>query len=394
MDHMTPQPFSRTLRSLRREGSAWTAPSLLGVAVLLTVWFIWFAAAEVPVFVTTEEGRLEVGGHAYSMASPVDGVLAEISAVLGETVEAGEVLIELQAGTERAELQEAEARQRSASSQLESRLAEMRELESALERAAEAASLGFREAEVRARLGGIAAKAARVEVERAARLQSHGLISEQDLERARVEAERKRSEAQQLALAGHRAQAEWELESRDRRSRLDALDHEIVELRGLVESSAAAVERDQEAVRKRSVRAPVSGIVIDVARLGPGAVVAAGHPLVTVIPEDRVRAVAHFAPADALGRIQPGQRAEIRFPGFPWTEFGALEAQVQSVAGELREGRVVVVLELTSQEDGRIPLRHGLPGTVSVRVEEVSPAGLLFRSLGRSFTHRRAATDL
>jgi len=390
---MTPQPFSRTLRSLRRDGSAWTPLALLGVTGLLAAWFTWFVTADVPVFATTEEARLEVGGRAHSMAAPIDGVLAKVNAVLGQAVEAGEVLVELHADIERAQLQEAEARQRSASSRLESRLGAKRELAAALEKAAEAANLGVREARVRARAGETAAEAARVEAERAAELGAHGLISDQELERARAEADRKRAEAQELALAEDRARAEWELEYRDRRSALEALDHEIVELRGLVESTAAAAERDREAVRRRTVRAPVSGIVAEVARLGPGAVVEAGQPLVTVIPEDRVRAVAHFAPAEAIGRIEVRQPAEIRLAGFPWTEFGVLEAEVRSVAGELREGKVVVVLDLASQEGGRIPLRHGLPGTVAVRVEEVSPAGLLFRSLGRSLSDRRVGPD-
>jgi hypothetical protein len=58
-----------------------------------------------------------------------------------------------------------------------------------------------------------------------------------------------------------------------------------------------------------------------------------------------------FLPPAALGRIQPGQPARLR-----------LDAALP------------------------IPLQHGLPGTVEVEVDHVSPATLVLRTAGPLFT--------
>lgn len=387
----TPQPFENTLRSLRAERSRRVPFVLLGVAGLLGAWFWWFLRAEVPVFATTDDARLEAGGSSYGVSAPIDGVLAAVHVSVGQSVEAGAPLVELEAGVERAALREAAAEMRSAASQLEVRRSERSELLAALEKAREVAALQIREAEARRRGASAAAEAAESEARRAVELHADGLVSDQDLERARAEAERRRAEAEELTLAEERVRAEWERDHRDRLSDLAVVEREIAEIEGRVESSAAAVERSREAVRRHELESPVSGTVVEVIRRGPGSLVEAGEPLVAVIPDDRVRAVARFLPSAALGRIEPGQAAEIRLAGFPWTEFGVLEAEVQSVAGDLRDGKVVVLLELASQPNRRIPIRHGLPGTVAIRVQEVSPAELLFRSLGRSLTTAPAA---
>ncbi len=228
----------------------------------------------------------------------------------------------------------------------------------------------------------MAAEAAASEARRAVHLHADGLVSDQELERAKAAAGTARAQAEELTLAEERTRAEWQRDSSDRRAALRSLEREIVELRGLIDSSTATVERTRETLRRQSVRAPVAGTVVEVTRLGRGAVVKAGEPLVTLIPEARLQAVARFDASAALGRIRPGQPAEIRLDGFPWTEFGVLRARVRTVAGELRDGKVVVVLDLLPQANRRIPLRHGLPGSVAVRVEESSPAGVLFRSFG------------
>ena len=87
-----------------------------------------------------------------------------------------------------------------------------------------------------------------------------------------------------------------------------------------------------------------------------------------------------------MGRIQTGQRARLRLEGFPWTEYGGVSATVSNVAGEPRSGRVRVELAVNPDPASSIPLQHGLPGTIEVEVERVSPAVLLLRAAGRRLT--------
>jgi membrane fusion protein (multidrug efflux system) len=73
----------------------------------------------------------------------------------------------------------------------------------------------------------------------------------------------------------------------------------------------------------------------------------------------------------------------MRLDGFPWTQYGTIAATVTSVASEVRDGRVRVELTVHPNPASPIPFQHGLPGSVEVEVEHVSPATLLLRVAGK-----------
>lgn len=84
-----------------------------------------------------------------------------------------------------------------------------------------------------------------------------------------------------------------------------------------------------------------------------------------------------------MGRLRPGQYATLRLQGFPWAEFGTVKAQVERVADEVRDGTVRVEMTVLDTTDLRVPLRHGMPGTIEVAVEHITPAALLLRLAGQ-----------
>jgi hypothetical protein len=74
----------------------------------------------------------------------------------------------------------------------------------------------------------------------------------------------------------------------------------------------------------------------------------------------------------------------------PGTQYGSVSGVVERVAQEVRDGNVRV--ELLIQESGatRIPLQHGLPGSLQIAVDETSPASLAWRAAGRGFVKQPA----
>ena len=112
-----------------------------------------------------------------------------------------------------------------------------------------------------------------------------------------------------------------------------------------------------------------------------------------VVPDGMLKVVALFHPSEALGRVRPGQRARVRFDGFPWTQYGSTPARVSNVATKLRYGRVRVELSFDPgvlTEIPRIPYQDGLTAVVDIEIERVSPATLVLRSAGL-WTHDRTA---
>jgi len=101
-----------------------------------------------------------------------------------------------------------------------------------------------------------------------------------------------------------------------------------------------------------------------------------------------------------LGRIRPGQHARLRLEGFPWAQYGSVSATITNVASEIRDGTIRVEMALDSNPGSRIPLQHGLPGSVEVEIETLSPANLVLRTAGSllagpkgNFTNLSAVTQ-
>jgi membrane fusion protein (multidrug efflux system) len=114
-----------------------------------------------------------------------------------------------------------------------------------------------------------------------------------------------------------------------------------------------------------------------------GQVLPEGGHIATIVASGDLRVVASFAPGAAFGRVRPGQRAQVRLDAFPWTEYGALQATVTEVATEQHDGQARaggIDRELHAR---RIPLQHGQPGSVDIRVDEATPASLVLRAAGK-----------
>ncbi|MFL5343425.1 MAG: HlyD family secretion protein [Hyalangium sp.] len=260
--------FPRVMQSLRSERfrhlALWI---ILGLAVC-GAWAAWLLLARVSVYASSSTARLETQAAAFAIQTPLDGRLAAIHAQMGQQLQPGAPLFELDSHAEQLQLEERQQRLTTL------------------------------------------------------------------------------SPGEQLASQAEMARLRYEIE-------------------------------------RRTLRAPSAGTLADLSPLQVGAVVRAGDRLATIIPPGDLRIVAEFTPAAALGRIQVGQRGELRLDAFPWTQFGTLAATVSQVAGEVRDGRIRVELAITPGSSSAIPLQHGLPGTLEIEVERVSPAMLAFRSAGQ-----------
>jgi membrane fusion protein (multidrug efflux system) len=162
-------------------------------------------------------------------------------------------------------------------------------------------------------------------------------------------------------------------------------------LTGEIKTRTAIIERLKHEIHRRIIRAPASGRLGETASLQAGQFVREGDKLGAIVPDGGLRAIAEFAPSSALGRVQPGQRARLRLDGFPWTEYGQLEATVSRVASEPRQGVVRVELIVHSESAPLIPLQHGLPGQIEIAVERASPVEIALRAAGRLLMNKPQA---
>lgn len=377
--------FSRTLRSLERERTIRTTTWLVLALLLLAGWTAWLLLGRVRVYEVSESGRLEVRSAPHPVSAVMDGRVVLTRLELNRAVEAGEVLVELDAGAARLELKEATARAADLAAQLNALREELALEQDALRAHRAARQTAVEEALARAREARVRAGLARAEARRVEQLSDAGGVADMERDRAVAEAEATGATAQALAVAVSRLRGDSRLEESDRGKRVAELRGRIVALEGQRAVEASRAERLAYLVEERRVRAPVAGRIGEAAELEAGAVVRVGDRLGSVVPNGELRASALFA-ASKLGRIRRGQPAQIRLAGFPWTEYGTLRARVVDVARESREGRFRVDLQLEPDARSAIPMEHGLPGVVEVEVEHISPLALVLRASGRALT--------
>lgn len=378
-----PSPFFRSERFLESETFKREAWGLLIAGVLLGLWVAWFFGARVAVYAVSEAADLEVDRAAHPVESQNSGRVVTSTLALDREVRAGEVLIELDADMQRLELTEERTKMSGLGPQIRSLEDQIAAEQRASGQEQQTASVALDEARAHFREADAAAHLAESEAQRLSQMYTSGVLAKADFERAQANAVERRAAADSLQLAVSKLEQQRLTDAEDRGAHLEGLRSEANRLRGVEATTQASMQRLEDEVDRRLIRAPIDGRLGEVANVRVGSVVREGETLAAVVPTGDLRIVASFQPADALGRIQPGQPARLRLEGFPWTEYGSINATVSHVGSEVRDGRIRVEFSVNSHPANRIPMQHGLPGTVQVQVERISPASLVLRVVGR-----------
>jgi membrane fusion protein (multidrug efflux system) len=377
-----PAAFSHTLRSLDADRPRVSVAALLLSLGALLGWSAWAVQGRLTVYAVTDKARIEVQQRAFGVDAPIAGRVARADLVIGREVQAGDVIVEIDSELEKRQLEQLRARVASIGPQIEALQREVTAQTQVLGNQERATLAALDENAARVQEAALAADLADRQAKRAALLVEQGLMSAADGESAQAAAEQKRSELAALQKGLGRVEREQRTRGSENLVRTEQLRRELAGLEGDRTTALADVRVLEQTIERSLVRAPVSGRVGEAAIVNAGTYVKPGDRLLSVIPPGELRAVADYVPADALGRIQPGQQARLRLEGFPWMQYGVVPATVTGVGSELRDGRVRVELAIHPDPSSSIPLQHGLPGTAEIDVERVAPIRLVLRTIG------------
>ena len=374
--------FSLSTSALSAEDRrTWTWVAVVAMA-LFVVWLAWLILARVPLFVASQDARVEVRQAGHAVDAPDTARVVHVYATLGQRVRAGQLLAQLDDTVERLQRDELTARIASQRAAIAAYQRQSASLEAGLRDDAGTAVSRRREAEEALRSAEAAARLAEEEVRRMEALHRAQLVSESALASARATAAQQRAAAQGAALVVERASFEGRASDAERRAALENVRSEEAELRGAMEEASVAVRRLSEVIARRQIRAPVSGTVGDFARITPGMAVQSGVRLAVIVPDGNTHIVAEFQPHVAGGRVAIGQRARFRLQPFAWSDTEVIPAQVTRVATEPADGAIRVELTAAPGVVSRW-LQHGVTGTAEVETERLSPLQLILRSAGR-----------
>jgi HlyD family secretion protein len=231
------------------------------------------------------QGYIE-GEYVY-VASPLGGALTNLAVARGDEVKTGQLLFELERGSEAAAVQQAERNLAQAQSQLDDmnkgkRPTEIASLEAQLERA-------------RANL-----KMAADEFRRREQLGDADVVSREELDQARAQRDMDKAQADQLAA---------DLET----AKLGGREDVVRAAQAAVASQTAALDKARWSFDQKQQFAPTNAFVQDTLYRA-GEWVAAGNPVVEMLPPANIK-VRFFVPQAVLPRIKTGQTVSVTFDG-------------------------------------------------------------------------------
>lgn len=216
-------------------------------------------------------------------------------------------------------------------------------------------------------------------VARMRRLVQREVASHQDLDDARRELVDKEQErrVEQHRLAEGRAQLELVqqrlrgVRSRFRTERTSSL----AELEARIEASRQELAKAQSRLERRTLRAPIAGIVQDVAIHTAGAVVRPAEVLMRIVPEDQPLEVEAQILNRDIGFAYEGQEVEVKFQAFDFTRYGAVPGIIREISpasvdneqlGRVYSARVELARHHVVVDGEERPLRPGLTATVDI----------------------------
>ena len=385
-------------------------------------------------------GQLEVDRNRQVVQHLDGGVVTEILVDEGDTVEAGQVLIELDDSllssqlaivegqlfelmarrgrmeAERDEVDditfEPELLQRAAE---DPRIAELVEGQKRLFHARfesldkEIDQLGKRRGQIANQIDGVTAQ--QVALKKQLELITKELGDQQTLlDKGLAQASRvlalQREEARLLGTVGELTAAAAQAEGR-----ITEIDIEIIKLRARQREQAISTLRDQQpeelrlAEQRRSfieqlsrltVRAPVSGIVYGLKVFTPRSVIRPAEPVLFVVPQDRPLVIAAQVEPIHRDQIFVGQEVTVRFSAFDQRRTPELKGEVVQISADIFQDEATrfsfyrAEIALAEGEADKLPddakLTPGMPAETYLRTNDRSPIAFLVKPLADYFT--------
>jgi membrane fusion protein (multidrug efflux system) len=377
--------FSKTFRALDRPRLGGVFLRLFTALAALTALAVWIVRVPVTLYETSSSARLEIETSAAVIQSQMTGRIVESYLAMGKDVQKDDILVKLDSLPEELQVREERARLQGVEPQIAALRAQITQEENAGRAEQQTAASQVAEAEAKVREQQAPVQAAKVRRARAARMLSEKLVPEKDLEDADAEVERLTRAVATVQASIDRIRREQAARDEERLVRIATIRSDIAKLESAKSNSEAAVKRADSFVAQKVIRAPITGRIGEASILRTGAVLLQGTRVGSIVPSGQLKIVASFPPQAVFGRLHEGAKAKMRLRGYPWMEFGVVEAEVSKVAGEDRDDKARVEFRIV-QAPSRVPLTHGMPGEVEVEVERTPPLALILRTAGQWMT--------
>lgn len=156
----------------------------------------------------------------------------------------------------------------------------------------------------------------------------------------------------------------------------------------------SSLTQEQSRLRNLLVRAPIGGVVKDIAVSGPGQSIRASEPLLKIVPSGRQLIVETKVSNADIGYITKGQEATVKIRTYDFVRYGALKGVVEQIAADASEdtetGQLWFNVTVRTKKDylgarvGEKPVNPGMQADVDLVIGKRSILSYLTDRLDRS----------
>jgi membrane fusion protein (multidrug efflux system) len=351
--------------------------------VLLAIWLAWFSFSKITIYETSSKVRLEVNNFSNPITTLVSGKVNSVNFSLAKEIKANDVLLVLDSNNENLRLKEAEAKLQSLPSQISALEKQIIALNHAKFETQQANLSAVQSVRSRQNEINSAIAFAKDNEHRLTELSNLGQMPLIETLKARTEVQKLNAGKDALESDVQKLLKETETHKHQQDAEIENLNREIARLKGEELITQTLMATLQQSIDNHTILSPVSGKIGEMIPLQVGSYVTAGDKLGSIIPYSDLKIVADFLPSSVIGRIKVGQTASMRLDAFPWAQYGTLKAKVSRVGSEIRDNQVKVEFVPETTANSMIVLQHGLPGSIEVTIEQLSPAVMVLRAAGQ-----------
>jgi HlyD family type I secretion membrane fusion protein len=212
-------------------------------------------------------------------------------------------------------------------------------------------------------------------------------------ERARLEGDRGRAEAEQAKATDHIKEDELQIKQLTEKVQ-EEVAKDLVDLEDKIVGLREKLTIAKDVLSRLDIVSPESGTAQNLRFFTVGAVIKAGETLLEIVPQrDKLIVHGHVSPLD-VDKIGPAMSAEVRFPSFHSRILPIIHGVVESISRDRLVDETTkepYFLALVSLRDAEIPsdfragMTAGLPAQVIISTGERTVLQYLYRPLASSF---------
>lgn len=380
--------FEDSRRALEQQLSTRLDVVHIVLLVFLSTFIIWAVTGEIDVYRTSQSGTLKSKGGALSVQSEVTANIKATNVSLGMRVKKDDLLIQLDDTPAQLNLSKLQD-ELLANQQQQRLLREQKQLTEQKYQLAES-SLSQEIKQIQAQLE----QAEKVlstqkNIQQGFKaLAQTSAVAKVDLLRQELEVVQAESNTKVNAIALDNKRQQIPRNQREQEIAISQINTQLSVLKDQHEQLSRSIERAQLEVDKYAIKAENDGEIVQLITLPLGNRISVGEKVATISNGGDWMIHSSFNAADAVGHVKQGQLARVLVDGFPWRQYGSLEAIVSHVAKEGLQDQVDVLLEIRDNTQSQIPLTFGQPVTIEIKTQTVTPMLLLLNAADRAIRRK------